>query len=118
MPLRWPLSPIQGRVSQESADITIVTSEDPRFEDAAAIVDEIAAGAVAAGGRDGLDLFREPDRMAAVQVAMGMARPGDAVLLAGKGHEQSIIVGARKQPWDDREAARTALRALGWTGKA
>ena len=109
---------IQGRVSQELADITIVTSEDPRFEDAAAIVDEIAAGAVAAGGRDGRDLFREADRMAAVHLALGMARPGDAVVLAGKGHEQSIIVGAEKQPWDDREAARAALRALGWTGEA
>jgi UDP-N-acetylmuramoyl-L-alanyl-D-glutamate--2,6-diaminopimelate ligase len=109
---------IQGRVSQELADITVVTSEDPRFEDAAAIVDEIAAGAAGGGGRDGVDLFREPDRMAAVHLAMAMSEPGDAVLLAGKGHEQSIIVGAEKQPWDDREAARTALRALGWTGKA
>lgn len=109
---------IQGRVSQELADITIVTSEDPRFEDPAAIVAEIAAGALAAGGRPGENLFQEPDRMAAVHLAMGLARPGDTVLLAGKGHEQSIIVGAEKQPWDDRAAARAALRALGWTGTA
>jgi UDP-N-acetylmuramoyl-L-alanyl-D-glutamate--2,6-diaminopimelate ligase len=107
---------IQGRVSQELADVTVVTSEDPRFEDAGAIVAEIAAGAIAAGGRPGEDLYQEVDRMAAVHLAMGLAQPGDTVLLAGKGHEQSIIVGADKVPWDDREAARDALRALGWTG--
>ena len=107
---------IQGRVSQELADISVLTSEDPRFEDAAAIVRQIAAGALEAGGREGVDVFQEPDRMAAVHLAVGMARPGDTVLLAGKGHEQSIIVGAEKQPWDDREAARIALRAHGWTG--
>jgi UDP-N-acetylmuramoyl-L-alanyl-D-glutamate--2,6-diaminopimelate ligase len=81
-----------------------------------AIVAEIAAGAVAAGGRPGDDLHQDADRLAAVHLAIGLARPGDTVLLAGKGHEQSIIVGAEKQPWDDREAARTSLRAFGWTG--
>lgn len=106
---------IQGRISQELADITVVTSEDPRFEDASAIVAAIAAGAVAAGGRPGEDLFQEPDRQAAVSLAVGLAGPGDTVLLAGKGHEQSIIVGAAKVPWDDRAAARAALQAHGWT---
>jgi UDP-N-acetylmuramoyl-L-alanyl-D-glutamate--2,6-diaminopimelate ligase len=105
---------IQGQVSQELADITVVTNEDPRFEDAAAIVAAIAAGAIAAGARPGVTLYQEPDRQAAVQLAMTLARPGDTVLLAGKGHEQSIIVGADKVPWDDRLAARTALQALGW----
>lgn len=108
--------PIQGRISQELADISILTSEDPRFEDAAAIVAEIAAGAAAAGGREGQDYFQEPDRLAAVHLATRMARPGDTILLAGKGHEGSIIVGAEKRPWDDRAAARAALRAHGWTG--
>ncbi|MCC6629089.1 MAG: UDP-N-acetylmuramoyl-L-alanyl-D-glutamate--2,6-diaminopimelate ligase [Chloroflexi bacterium] len=106
---------IQGRVSQELADMTVVTSEDPRFEDAGAIVAEIAAGAIAAGGRPGEDLYQEPDRQAAVHLAVGLARPGDTVLLAGNGHEQSIIVGADKVPWDDRAAARAALQAHGWT---
>ena len=82
---------IQGRVSQALADITVLTSEDPRFEDAAPIVDEIAAGAVAAGGRDGDDLSRVTDRMAAVHLALGMPGRATPSLLAGKGHEQSII---------------------------
>lgn len=105
---------LQGRISAELADISVLTSEDPRFEDAAAIVAEIAAGAIAVGARVGETLFQEPDRQTAVHLAIGMARAGDTVLLAGKGHEQSIIVGADKLPWDDRLAARTALTTNGW----
>ena len=107
---------IQGRVSQELADITI-DERGPRFEDAAAIVDEIAAGAVAAGGRTAATSSGR--RIAWRPSIWPSGWPGRATpSLAGKGHEQSIIVGAEKQPWDDREAARAALRALGWTGEA
>jgi UDP-N-acetylmuramoyl-L-alanyl-D-glutamate--2,6-diaminopimelate ligase len=54
------------------------------------------------------------DRRAAIAHAIGLARDGDVVLLAGKGHEQSIVVGTEKQPWDEGTAARDALAAAGW----
>jgi UDP-N-acetylmuramoyl-L-alanyl-D-glutamate--2,6-diaminopimelate ligase len=105
----------QGRISVELADVSLLTSEDPRHEDAAAIVAAIAAGAAAVGAIEGRDYIQEPDRQRAIDRAIGLAQPGDTVLLAGKGHEQSIIVGSVHQPWDDRAAARRALRAGGWS---
>ncbi|MFT4041443.1 MAG: UDP-N-acetylmuramoyl-L-alanyl-D-glutamate--2,6-diaminopimelate ligase [Thermomicrobiales bacterium] len=106
--------PIQGRVAAELADIVIVTTEDPRFEDAEAIIAEIAAGAEAAGARPGETLHTRVERQDAVNLAVALAQPGDCVLLAGKGHEGSIIWGREKRPWDEAAAARTALRGRGF----
>ncbi|MFM9105456.1 MAG: UDP-N-acetylmuramoyl-L-alanyl-D-glutamate--2,6-diaminopimelate ligase [Chloroflexota bacterium] len=108
--------PVQGAVSARLADVSIVTSEDPRFEDADAIIDEIAQGALAAGAVEGRTLFRDTERREAVVRALGMARPGDCVLLAGKGHEGSIIWGREKRPWDEATVAREVLHALGYRG--
>lgn len=106
--------PIQGRVAAELADLVIVTTEDPRFEDADAIIAEIAAGAEAAGARPGETLHTRVERQDAVNLAVALAQPGDCVLLAGKGHEGSIIWGREKRPWDEAEAARLALRGRGF----
>ena len=92
----------------------VVTDEDPRLEDRDAINRQIADGAVEAGRVEGRDLLVIADRQEAINAAMERAKPGDVVLLAGKGHEGSIIYGTEKTPWDDREAARVALRALGY----
>jgi UDP-N-acetylmuramoyl-L-alanyl-D-glutamate--2,6-diaminopimelate ligase len=108
--------PMQGEVSARLADVTVVTSEDPRNEDAEAIIAEIAVGAVAAGARPGETLHLVTERREAVRLALSQARPGDCVLLAGKGHEQSIIWGREKRPWDEETVAREELRALGWGG--
>ncbi|HET8522151.1 MAG TPA: UDP-N-acetylmuramoyl-L-alanyl-D-glutamate--2,6-diaminopimelate ligase [Thermomicrobiales bacterium] len=105
--------PIQGTVSQQLADISIFTTEDPRFEDAASIIDDIAAGAREAGGIEHVTFERIVDREEAIQRAFTLARPDDIVLLAGKGHEQSIIWGLEKRPWDEATVARTLLRAMG-----
>jgi UDP-N-acetylmuramoyl-L-alanyl-D-glutamate--2,6-diaminopimelate ligase len=104
-----------GRVAAELADLVVITDEDPRLEDPRAINDEIASGARGAGARDGQRLWVIDDRREAIGHAIGLAREGDVVLLAGKGHEASIFYGTEKRPWDDREAAREALAAAGWS---
>jgi UDP-N-acetylmuramoyl-L-alanyl-D-glutamate--2,6-diaminopimelate ligase len=106
--------PIQGAVAANLADVVVITSEDPRGEDADAIIDEIAIGAETAGAAPGRRLFRHPDRKVAIRLAFGMARPGDCVLLAGKGHEGCIICGRKKVPWDEAGAARDVLGELGY----
>ena len=103
-----------GRVAAELADVAVVADEDPRLEDPRVINEEIADGARGAGARDGETLFVIDDRREAIAHAVQIAARGDLVLLAGKGHEASIFYGTEKRPWDDREAARQALRAAGW----
>jgi UDP-N-acetylmuramoyl-L-alanyl-D-glutamate--2,6-diaminopimelate ligase len=103
-----------GRVAAELADLVVVTDEDPRLEDPRVINEQIADGARAAGASDGQTLWVLDDRREAIGHAIGVARAGDVVLLAGKGHEQSIISGTEKRPWDDRGAALDALAEAGW----
>jgi UDP-N-acetylmuramoyl-L-alanyl-D-glutamate--2,6-diaminopimelate ligase len=105
-----------GRVAAEAADLVVVTDEDPRLEDPRMINEAIAAGARDAGAVDGETLWVIDDRREAIAHAMSLARDGDVVLLAGKGHETSIFYGTDKRPWDDRIVARDALAAAGWEG--
>jgi UDP-N-acetylmuramoyl-L-alanyl-D-glutamate--2,6-diaminopimelate ligase len=109
--------PIQGAVAAELADFVVVTSEDPRGEDADAIIAEIAKGAEAAGAEPGGRLHRHPGRKEAIRLALATAQPGDCVLLAGKGHEGSIIWGREKVPWDEAGTAREVLCELGYSTK-
>lgn len=110
--------PMQGRVAAELSDYFVLTDEDPRLEDREQIIDEIAQGALAAGAVEGRDFARMPDRRAAIAAALRRAQPGDTVLLAGKGHERSIIgaVDGRLHafPWDERAVALEELRRLGY----
>ena len=108
--------PMMGRAAGERCRLVVVTDEDPRGEDRQAILDEIAAGAERAGRRRGHDLLLVADRAEAIREAFDRARPGDIVLLAGKGHETSIIGPAGSQPWDERAAALAALARLGFEG--
>ncbi len=101
-----------GRVAGERCRLVVVTDEDPRGEDGTAIIDDIAAGAESAGKRAGHDLLLIPDRAQAIAEALRRARPGDAVLLAGKGHEKTIETAGGELPWDEVATARAALRAL------
>jgi UDP-N-acetylmuramoyl-L-alanyl-D-glutamate--2,6-diaminopimelate ligase len=104
-----------GRVAASEADLVVVTDEDPRLEDPRAINEQIADGARSAGAVDGETLWVIDDRREAIRHATGLAREGDVILLAGKGHEQSMFYGTEKRPWDDGDAAREALGAAGWT---
>ncbi|WP_448543672.1 UDP-N-acetylmuramoyl-L-alanyl-D-glutamate--2,6-diaminopimelate ligase [Roseiflexus sp.] len=108
--------PLQGAIAGRFCDLVIVTDEDPRLEDRAAIIAEIAAGAEAAGKRIGETCLCIPDRALAIRTAFAHARPGDIVLLLGKGHEGSIIYGTTPVPWDEAAEARRALAELGYGG--
>jgi UDP-N-acetylmuramoyl-L-alanyl-D-glutamate--2,6-diaminopimelate ligase len=106
--------PMMGRIAGELCRAVVVTDEDPRGEDSAMILDEIAVGAETAGKTRGRDLLCIADRRAAIEAAFGLARPGDVVLLAGKGHEQTIIMADGPIPWDERSQAVKALARLGY----
>ena len=106
--------PLMGEAARRLADHVIVTSDNPRSEDPAAIIAAIVQGAKRAEqAGEPSELEVEPDRRAAIERAVKQARDGDIVLIAGKGHEQGQeFEGGRKVPFDDREVAREALRAL------
>ena len=97
--------PLMGDAARRLADRVLVTSDNPRSERPEAIIDEIMEGA-------GPDAEREVDRRRAIALAIDSAEPGDVVVIAGKGHEQGQeFENGRKEPFDDLEVAREALRA-------
>jgi UDP-N-acetylmuramoyl-L-alanyl-D-glutamate--2,6-diaminopimelate ligase len=108
--------PLMGVEAARWSDVVIVTSDNPRTEDPAAIVAAIEPGVRATlpplpdGGRRGYVV--ELDRRRAIARAIGLARPGDLVVVAGKGHEDYQILGSEKHHLDDREEVRSALGAL------
>ena len=102
--------PAMGRVAAARADRIWVTSDNPRSEDPAAIAAEVVAGL----GSHAATV--ELDRRAAIAEALAAARPGDLVLIAGKGHETTQTIGDRVLPFDDREVAREQLATLGTRG--
>ncbi len=99
--------PLMGRVASSGADVAVITSDNPRHEDPDAIIDEVRGGVV-----DEERVIVEPDRARAIGRAVGLARPGDVVLVAGKGHETVIEIGDRRLPFDDREVAAAAVREM------
>jgi UDP-N-acetylmuramoyl-L-alanyl-D-glutamate--2,6-diaminopimelate ligase len=101
---------MMGRIAAESADLVVITAEDPRTEPLHIIINEIAEAVEAAGGVEGETYWRVPDRGEAIYFATGLAQEGDIVLAFGKGHEQSMCFGTTEYPWDDRAAMRSALR--------
>jgi UDP-N-acetylmuramoyl-L-alanyl-D-glutamate--2,6-diaminopimelate ligase len=103
-----------GAVCARLADRAIFTDEDPRGEEPLAILRAIAAGTAAAGWREGQEYACIPDRREAIARALALAEPGDIVLLAGKGHENSIIYADRTIAWDEAAEARRALAKLGY----
>ncbi len=111
--------PLMGEVAAAHADWVVVTSDNPRHEDPAAIIAAIEMGLRGqrrrASNRLGDDAYCvEPDRRAAIRTAAAAAGKGDVILLAGKGHETYQVMGDDKRPFDDRAEARAALAAAGW----
>ena len=98
--------PMMGRTAAAEADLTVVTSDNPRSEDPEAIIEQIVAGMPA-----GSSFLVEPDRDAAIGLAVGEAHTGDIVVIAGKGHETYQEVRGTVIPFDDRAVARTAIAA-------
>jgi UDP-N-acetylmuramoyl-L-alanyl-D-glutamate--2,6-diaminopimelate ligase len=101
-----------GRAAGELADLAVITNEDPRREDPDAIIEAIAVGLRAANRDEGRDFIRIQDRREALRHAFANARAGDTVLLAGKGAEQSIVIGTEHHPWDEASVARELLEEL------
>jgi UDP-N-acetylmuramoyl-L-alanyl-D-glutamate--2,6-diaminopimelate ligase len=96
-----------GRIASDLSDVVILTTDDPRDEDPQAIVEEIAAG----GSPDEVEL----DRRRAIERALELARPGDVVLVAGRGHEtEQQLAEGRTVLFDDRDVVREVLRSSGW----
>jgi UDP-N-acetylmuramoyl-L-alanyl-D-glutamate--2,6-diaminopimelate ligase len=98
--------------SAQLADVSVLTAEDPRTESLDDILEEMADAARSKGGVEGESFFRVPDRGAAISFALLQAKPGDLVIVLGKGHEQSMCFGETEYPWDDRTAMRAALAEL------
>jgi UDP-N-acetylmuramoyl-L-alanyl-D-glutamate--2,6-diaminopimelate ligase len=119
--------PLMGEIAARIAEIAVLTSDNPRTEDPLKIIENVEAG-VNKTDLKKLDVqdskftihnskfeqgyVVEPDRRAAIRLSLGLARPGDLVLIAGKGHEDYQILGARKIHFDDREVAREELKKL------
>lgn len=98
--------PAMGATAAEMADVAVVTSDNPRSEDPAAIISAVLSGVPASALPR---VLVDPDRRAAIGLALAEARPGDVVLIAGKGHEVTQTIGDRSLPFDDRTVARELL---------
>ena len=95
--------PLMGRIAAQFADLAIATSDNPRTEDPGAIIDEIERGMA------GVPHLRIVDRLAAIHRALDEARPGDTILLAGKGHETYQVIGTTKIDFDERAIVQQAV---------
>ncbi len=96
--------PLMGKIAADLADVTIVTSDNPRSEEPLSIIQDVLLGT-------GMDVEIDPDRASAIARAISLAQDGDVVVIAGKGHEQGQDVNGVVMPFDDREVARAALRS-------
>jgi len=99
--------PMMGEIAARGSDVVVVTSDNPRSEDPAVIINEIVAGVISAGSSAEFAVIE--DRREAIVHAIGTAAAGDLVLIAGKGHEDYQMVGTEKLHFDDREEARAAV---------
>ena len=108
--------PIMGEIAGRLADIPVLTSDNPRSEDPLAIIAEVEKGLIAAAEREKIrrdgGYIVEPDRRKAIAIALRIAAAGDAVLIAGKGHEDYQLVAGRVLPFDDRAVVREIAAEL------
>jgi UDP-N-acetylmuramoyl-L-alanyl-D-glutamate--2,6-diaminopimelate ligase len=102
--------PLMGEAAGRGSDFVVLTSDNPRSEDPLAIINDALVGLQ----KSGVPYSVEPDRRKAIVLAVAQARPGDIVLLAGKGHEKVQVTREGSNPFDDVEVAREALRASGF----
>jgi UDP-N-acetylmuramoyl-L-alanyl-D-glutamate--2,6-diaminopimelate ligase len=102
--------PLMGMVAAELSDFVVLTSDNPRTEDPLGIMNDAMVGL----GKFDTPHLAEPDRAKAIRAALSQARPGDVVLIAGKGHETYQILKDKTIHFDDRETARGVLNSLGY----
>ncbi len=101
--------PLMGAAAARLADLAILTSDNPRSEDPLAILAEMLEGVLTIGEPERARIIVEPDRAAAIGLAVAMADKGDVIVVAGKGHERGQYIGQQVVPFDDREVAAGAL---------
>jgi UDP-N-acetylmuramoyl-L-alanyl-D-glutamate--2,6-diaminopimelate ligase len=101
--------PIMGEIAARLADVLVVTDDNPRSEDPAAIRAELLAGARSVDAEDRAEVHEAGDRRTAIRLAVGLAGPGDTVVVAGKGHETGQEVGDVVHPFDDRVVLREEM---------
>jgi UDP-N-acetylmuramoyl-L-alanyl-D-glutamate--2,6-diaminopimelate ligase len=106
--------PLMGEAAGRGSDFVVLTSDNPRSEDPLAIINDAVVGLQ----RTGVKYSVEPDRRKAIALAIAEARPGDILLLAGKGHEKIQVTREGSRPFDDLEVARQGLRAMGFDCQA
>ncbi len=104
--------PIMGQIAMRGSDYVVISNVDPYNDDPSTIIDDIANGVRKAKGKDGSTYFRIADRRAGIRKALALAKPGDLVLITGKGAEQSMVIGGKKIAWDDRVVVREELAQL------
>ncbi len=102
--------PLMGEAAGRSSDFVVLTSDNPRSEDPISIINDALVGLQKSSAKYSV----EPDRRKAIALAIGEGRPGDIVLLAGKGHEKVQVTREGSRPFDDVEVAREAMRAAGY----
>jgi UDP-N-acetylmuramoyl-L-alanyl-D-glutamate--2,6-diaminopimelate ligase len=100
---------MMGAAAAELADVAILTSDNPRSEDPLSILSDMLAGTLSVAQRNRGHVIVEPDRSAAIDLAIARAGKGDIVLVAGKGHERGQYVGGQVIPFDDRDVVARAL---------
>jgi UDP-N-acetylmuramoyl-L-alanyl-D-glutamate--2,6-diaminopimelate ligase len=100
--------PMMGEIAARLADVVIITSDDTRSEDQDEIAAQIMSGIPETQLKDN-KVFKENDRKKAIATAIKMAKAGDIILLAGKGHEKTILLGKTEYPWSDAEVARKLI---------
>lgn len=103
--------PVMGAIAGQFADRIYLTAEDPRTESVDDIIEQIVAGCRDVGRREGTDFWRVPDRREAIERAIAEAKPGDVVLVTGKGHERSMCFGRDESPWNDGDVVRDILES-------
>ena len=103
--------PLMGAVVARDADVAVVTSDNPRSEDPQSIIDQILEGFAEVDGRDSdpVELIVDADRRQAIHAGLSMAREGDVVVIAGKGHESGQTINGRTEPFDDRQVVAELL---------
>jgi UDP-N-acetylmuramoyl-L-alanyl-D-glutamate--2,6-diaminopimelate ligase len=110
--------PVLGKMAGETADLVIITNEDPYDDDPQMIIDNVAQGALETGKELNKNLFKYLDRRKAIKKALSEAKEGDLVLITGKGSEQFICVANEKKiPWDDRTVVKEELKNLNLSTK-
>jgi UDP-N-acetylmuramoyl-L-alanyl-D-glutamate--2,6-diaminopimelate ligase len=104
--------PEMGEICAKGSDIIILSNVDPYEDDPMYIINDIKKGAIKAGAKEGKSMLIVPDRREGIRKALQLAKKDDLVLITGKGAEQSIVIGGKSSPWDDRKVVKEELNAI------